>query len=216
MKFAHAILLTGLLLISVVADEKPDTSYLPPEVQRRIQEWKGEGDLKKVRTRKTADGVTVYEVDYKERGDEKTILISEDGRVISETEGKKEGHEEKKGQKDKKERRERAAEESKQTPQVITRPQSGTRRPRSETTLPARAIVTLSNPQEISKEEVPPAVVKALHLHAPEAPVEHIHRGTWRDRLVYQFSFVDNGEDHHLQLDQLGNLVFDTRYPNRQ
>lgn len=71
MKALYGVLLLGVCLLPVHADEKLDTSHLPVEVQRRIQEWKGEGDLKKVRTRKAADGSTYYEVDYKERGEDK-------------------------------------------------------------------------------------------------------------------------------------------------
>ena len=88
MKALYGVLLLGVCLLPVHADEKLDTSHLPVEVQRRIQEWKGEGDLKKVRTRKAADGSTYYEVDYKERGEDKKILVSADGRVISESGGK--------------------------------------------------------------------------------------------------------------------------------
>lgn len=87
---------------------------------------------------------------------------------------------------------------------------------RSAADLPVNTLVPLSTPLTIDEDNVPPAVEQALNQHAPDAPVEEIQRGVWKDRLVYQFNFEDNGEMHHLQLDQTGKLVHDTRYPNRR
>jgi hypothetical protein len=71
-------------------DKEPETSYLPQPVRRTINEYKGEGDLKKVKT-KRAKGRTYYEVEYKEGGDQKEILIAEDGSVLREFGGGERG-----------------------------------------------------------------------------------------------------------------------------
>ena len=97
------LLSCGLLLMGLsvgLADPPVDTSYLPPAVQRTIREYQGEGDLKKVKT-KRENGRTYYEVEYKERGDEKELVVAEDGTVLSEK-GKREGKE---GKDEKRERK---------------------------------------------------------------------------------------------------------------
>lgn len=84
--------LCGILLVYPVhADKEPAVSNLPPAVQERIKEWKGEGELKKVKTRKQKDGSFLYEVEVKERGDEKFAVFGADGSVISETDHKGKG-----------------------------------------------------------------------------------------------------------------------------
>lgn len=73
----------GLNLHLAVAAERIDLSSLPAAVQQTIQERKGEGEVKKVRTLRNGNSVR-YVVDYKEGGDEKQIQVAADGSVIDE------------------------------------------------------------------------------------------------------------------------------------
>ena len=82
--------------------------------------------------------------------------------------------------------------------------------------LPVNTLVPLSSSQVIGEGDLPQSVQTALSQHAPGADLQRVERGIWSDRIVYQFNFVDNGRLHHLQLDQTGKLVHDTRFPNRQ
>src|SRR5687768_8982518 len=92
-------------LSAVCAAAEPSISNLPAAVQERIKERKGEGEVKKINTRRQADGRNVYEVQYKEGGDEKMVVLGADGSVISESDGK-EGKGKGKGQdKEKKEKK---------------------------------------------------------------------------------------------------------------
>jgi len=81
MKSALLALAFTLSALVAMADQAVDTSNLPPAVQRTIKEWKGQGEVKKVKTVRM-DGQVAYEVEYKEGGDEKQILIGQDGSVI--------------------------------------------------------------------------------------------------------------------------------------
>ena len=81
MKSALLALAFTLSAAVAMADPPVDTSNLPPAVQRTIKEWKGQGEVKKVKTVRM-DGQVAYEVEYKEGGDEKQILIGQDGSVI--------------------------------------------------------------------------------------------------------------------------------------
>ena len=81
MKSALLALAFTLSAVVAMADPPVDTSNLPPAVQRTIKEWKSQGEVKKVKTVRV-DGQVAYEVEYKEGGDEKQILIGQDGSVI--------------------------------------------------------------------------------------------------------------------------------------
>src|SRR5688500_6160525 len=70
---------------------EPSISNLPAAVQERIKERKGQGEVKKINTKRQADGRNVYEIEYKQGGDERTVVLAQDGSVISETPGKAEG-----------------------------------------------------------------------------------------------------------------------------
>ena len=119
---------------AVCAAAEPSISNLPVAVQERIRERKWQGEIKKINTRRQADGRNVYEVEYKEGGDEKMVVLGQDGSVISETAGKEEGKGKGKGQdKEKKEKkeidnrgqnkkRERAAEKTDKAVQEEARP----------------------------------------------------------------------------------------------
>ena len=96
-----------LLCSPLRADKQPDVSGLPAPVQQRINEWKGEGEVKKIKTRKQRDGAVVYEVEYKERGNSEILVVASDGTVISETAGKGKSHLRGKG-KDKKDNKSKA------------------------------------------------------------------------------------------------------------
>ena len=89
---------------AVCAAAEPSISNLPAAVQERIRERKGQGEVKKIKTRRQADGRNVYEIEYKEGGDEKMVVLGQDGSVISETgkEGKGKGKGQDKEKKDKK------------------------------------------------------------------------------------------------------------------
>lgn len=89
---AGVLALCGVLLVYPIhADKEPDMSRLPTAVQQRIKEWKGEGELKKIKTRKQRDGSLVYEVEFKDRGDQTVAIFAEDGTLISETDHKGKG-----------------------------------------------------------------------------------------------------------------------------
>ncbi|HEX7861172.1 MAG TPA: hypothetical protein VF773_12640 [Verrucomicrobiae bacterium] len=81
-------LFLALASTSIYAQKEPSMSHLPASVQERIREWKGDGQIKTIKTRKQANGSNHYEVLYKERGDEKSVIFAEDGSVISEGDGK--------------------------------------------------------------------------------------------------------------------------------
>jgi hypothetical protein len=101
MRITIAVFLVALICAPIHADEEPSISHLPAAVQDRIREWKGEGEVKAIKTRKQADGSNHYEVNYKERGDEKYVIFAEDGLVISEGGGGKGGKGKDKEKKDK-------------------------------------------------------------------------------------------------------------------
>lgn len=82
--------------------------------------------------------------------------------------------------------------------------------------LPANNLVSLSSSQVIGQNDLPQAVRTVLNQRAPGAEVQTIQRGIWTDRIVYQIGFVDDGRLQHLQLDQTGKLIHDTRFSNRQ
>lgn len=92
---------------AVCAAAEPSISNLPAAVQERIREKKGQGEVKKIKTRRQADRRNVYEIEYKEGGDEKMVVLGQDGSVISETAGKEEAKGKGKGpDKEKKEKKE--------------------------------------------------------------------------------------------------------------
>ena len=91
MRITIAVFFVALICAPIHADEEPSISHLPAAVQDRIREWKGEGEVKSIKTRKQAAGSNQYEVEYKERGDEKYVIFAEDGSVISEGGGEKGG-----------------------------------------------------------------------------------------------------------------------------
>lgn len=79
------VLVSVLSLHMALADPPVDISNLPAPVQQTINEWKGQGEVKKVRTLRE-DGSVRYLVDYKEGGDERQILITPNGSVVNESE----------------------------------------------------------------------------------------------------------------------------------
>lgn len=85
------LLLALATVLPLRADEEPSISNLPAVVQDRIREWKGQGEVKRVRTRTQPDGSNHYEIEYKDRGDEKSVTFAADGSVISESGGKGKG-----------------------------------------------------------------------------------------------------------------------------
>jgi hypothetical protein len=99
MRLSTLALCSALLSGTAFADKQPDTSHLPAAVQQRIKEYNAEGDLKKIKTRKQKDGSTVYEVEYKERGNTEMLVLAEDGSVISESSGKGKSNAKGKGKK---------------------------------------------------------------------------------------------------------------------
>ena len=98
MRLSTLALCSALLSGTAFADKQPETSHLPAAVQQRIKEYNAEGDLKKIKTRKQKDGSTVYEVEYKERGNTEMLVLAEDGSVISESSGKGKSNAKGKGQ----------------------------------------------------------------------------------------------------------------------
>jgi hypothetical protein len=81
--------LCAAILVSPVFAAKPSQiSNLPPAVQQRIKNYNAEGELKKITPRKQKDGTTVYEVEFKERGNTEQLVIAPDGTILSETAGK--------------------------------------------------------------------------------------------------------------------------------
>src|SRR5687767_2156348 len=78
----------ALASTSIYAQKEPSMSHLPASVQERVREWKGDGQIKSIKTHKQANGSNHYEVLYKERGDEKSVIFAEDGSVVSEADGK--------------------------------------------------------------------------------------------------------------------------------
>jgi hypothetical protein len=153
-------LFSCILLVSTslgFAAPPTDTSGLPAPVQERIREWKGAGKVESVKTRQV-DGQTVYEVGYKERGEEKAVWITSDGRVIKEESaggpgkgrGKAKGHDKNKS--------------SDGDDEVVSTP------PRGTAAAPAAA------PQSTSTTKAPPATPTASAPQpvptatAPQAP----------------------------------------------
>ena len=98
MRLSTLALCSALLSGTTFAQKQPETSHLPAAVQQRIKEYHAEGDLKKIKTRKQKDGSTVYEVEYKERGNTEMLVLAEDGSVISESSGKGKSNAKGKGQ----------------------------------------------------------------------------------------------------------------------
>jgi hypothetical protein len=105
MRLSTLALCSALLSGAAFAEKQPDTSHLPAAVQQRIKEYNAEGDLKKIKTHKQKDGSTVYEVEYKERGNTEMLVLAEDGSVISESSGKGKSKAKGKGQAKKEEKK---------------------------------------------------------------------------------------------------------------
>jgi hypothetical protein len=77
--FSSLMLFLGACLVQAA---KPDgVSSLPAPVQRTINAAKGKGQVRQVTTL-NIDGKTIYQVVYKERGEETQILIAPDGSVV--------------------------------------------------------------------------------------------------------------------------------------
>lgn len=161
----HVIMVTLLSVLAstfvLLADEPIDISYLPASVQATIKQWKGEGEVKKVKTRKL-DGRVVYEVDYKERGDEKRILIGEDGFVIGDEEyiggGKGKGNDKSKG-KGKAKGRTREISDTTEKQETVPAPsEPGTTAPAKR----APEVQTPVKPPTTTTPQMPPKTVKQV------------------------------------------------------
>src|SRR5215213_10477403 len=73
---------------SLYAQKAPSISHLPPSVQESIRERKADSQIKSIKTNKQANGSNHYEVLYKDRSEEKSVIFAEDGSVVSEADGK--------------------------------------------------------------------------------------------------------------------------------
>lgn len=86
MKVFILVLTSALFTVSALADPPVDISSLPAAVQQTINNSKGQGDVKKVKTTRV-DGQIAYEVEYKEKGNDKQMLIAQDGTIIGDQKG---------------------------------------------------------------------------------------------------------------------------------
>jgi uncharacterized membrane protein YkoI len=72
--------------------------------------------------------------------------------------------------------------------------------------------VPLSNPEEMSRADLPSAVRQELRKHTQASAVQEVMRGEWRGRTVYQVGF--DGSDNRyveLQFDDRGQVIYDPR-----
>ena len=168
---------------------------LPSAVRRSAESRLRDGDIKEV-YRLVQNGNINYQIDYeKEDGRHQQLLISENGRVVSDSfvSGSAVG-----------------------APASI---QSGTS---SSTTTTSgseytniRQPIQMINAREINRAQMPVGVARAMRTYTDNASIKDIQRGTWAGREVYQVGFVDNNNQYvQLQLDANGNVIYDPRSNN--
>lgn len=141
----YCVICLSLMLSTagLLADPPVDTSGLPSPVQRTIDQSIGKGGkVQRVFTRRV-DGQVVYEVEYKERGDEKMMVIAQDGVVVSqENNGKGKGKGKAKGKDKGKDRGEEdrdtvSAQADPAPARSAAAPRDAVSAPRAETPVPA-------------------------------------------------------------------------------
>lgn len=72
--------------------------------------------------------------------------------------------------------------------------------------------VQLSNPEEMSRADLPSAVRVELRKHAQASDVQEVRRGEWRGRTVYQVGYrTDDNRYVEMQFDEKGQVVYDGR-----
>jgi len=176
------LLLALTIVLPLRADEEPSISHLPSVVQDRIREWKGEGEVKRVRTRTQPDGSNHYEIEYKDRGDEKTVIFAEDGSVISESGGKGKGKDKDKDKRDKDNKADKrdkddddGGEKDDDDNRAVTSPTPRTQTPRPTQTPPSnRPPLTRrpsSSPGAVSIDRLP-GQVRYIYFETMPGPVQ--------------------------------------------
>lgn len=198
MKTIWILAVAGFVQLGL-ADEEPSIAHLPAAVQQAIRENTSSGELKKVKT-KRGDNGTVYEIEYKERGDEKELVLGSDGRVISERAGKggkgknKDKDEDKKGRGEHKRDRDEVKGVERATSPTAPR----TERPVST---PARKVVQYS--------ETPEKVRQVAGQHLKGGHVEKVERLLQNNgEISYDILFrKDNGEYQRLVLSEEGKVL---------
>ena len=181
------------------ADAKPSIAHLPAAVQQTIRENTGNGELKKVKTKRGDDG-TVYEIEYKERGDEKELVIGSDGRVLSERDGKGgKGKNKDKGDDKKAKGKDKQGRDEVKGVERATSPTA----PRTQRPVPAatRKVVQYS--------ETPEKVRQVAGQHLKGGHVEKVERLLQNNGdISYDILFrKDNGEYQSLVVSEDGRVV---------
>lgn len=187
----YCVICLSLMLSTagLLAAPPVDTSGLPSPVQRTIDQSVGKGGkVEKVVTRRV-DGQVVYEVEYKERGDQKTMVIAQDGVVLSEeNNGKGKGKGKAKG-KDKEKGKDRGEEDpdtvSPQADPAPARPAPAPRdavsAPRAETSVPA-----VRNPVPAPRAETTATATRTAPTREMKAEF---------NRRIDRMSKLDNNRD---------------------
>jgi hypothetical protein len=71
--------------------------------------------------------------------------------------------------------------------------------------------VPLSAPQPLQTVDLPPEVEAILTPEVGAAAIDHLIWGIWNGQRVYQATFKWNGQNVTLQLDDFGNVLYDSR-----
>lgn len=188
--------------VQLSSGQKVELSEVPPEAAQTILRTANGAKIEDLEVG-TWNNMRVYQAAFKSEGKHVELQVASNGRVVH-----------------------NPLQDSNQTGVLGGRRNSELfpeNRPRQRTdrapvvndNLPVNTLVALNSSQVIGSDDLPQAVQTAMNQHAPGVDFQNIHRGIWSDRIVYQFSFIDNGRLQHLQLDQTGKLVHDTRHPNR-
>jgi hypothetical protein len=154
--------MAALCLCVSAAEKKKDLKNLPPAVQQAIDRATGQGPIESVE-KITEAGKTAYEVDFKQRGIEKQLVVAEDGTVLrEEVFGRGKGKKDKDNKKGKGDKRQQG--DNEQTPGVESRRDT----PSAPAALPVPAPGRASTPAPTTAPAPVPVPTPAPPKSTPE------------------------------------------------
>lgn len=155
-----------------------------PEGVRRVADARLKGAEVNDVDRQVRNGRATYEIGFKQNGQQQELVLSEDGRIVSDAE----------------------------VPAgAIGAPAPGTSGSASIVRGRLAQPVMLSGSEKVQINQAPAAVQKAITTAANGARVEDLERGTWEGRNIYQAGFKENGRHVEVQVRENGTILHDPR-----
>ena len=158
---------------------------LPDVVRKALDARITAGEVNDV-DRQVKNGQATYEIGFKKDNRQQELVISQDGRILSEG-------------------------ESVGAPATTASSSSTSTR---ENALNAQP-VTLSASQKVQLTQLPAEVQRAITTAVAGARVEDVERGTWQGQNVYQAAFKENGKHVEIQVRENGSILHDPRAVRR-